>query len=100
MLIIPTDDFTLFSFRGDLDQDEYEETKNETMEQLKEFSESLTKMKSGDMTLIDDLNAMQLVGFGVYLAEIIAFIVKLPLFIFHLVEFIITIAMYTFKKKQ
>jgi len=47
--------------KSDLDQDEYEETKNETMEQLKEFSESLTKMKSGDMTLIDDLNAMQLV---------------------------------------
>ena len=46
--------------RDDLDADEYEETKRETLEQLKEFNESLTKMKGGDMTLVDEVNRMQL----------------------------------------
>ena len=46
--------------RDDLDPDEYEETKRETLEQLKEFNESLTKMKGGDMTLVNELNRMQL----------------------------------------
>ena len=48
------------SFRDDLEPDEYEETKQETLEQLKEFNESLTKMKGGDMTLVNELNRMQL----------------------------------------
>ncbi|KXJ22578.1 protein LZIC [Exaiptasia diaphana] len=46
--------------REDLDEDEYEETKKETLEQLKEFKVSLDKMLAGDMTLVDDLNSMQL----------------------------------------
>lgn len=46
--------------REDLDADEYEETKRETLEQLKEFNDSLSKMKGGDMTLVDQLNRMQL----------------------------------------
>ena len=46
--------------RDDLDADEYEETKRETLEQLKEFNESLTKMKGGDMTLVNEVNRMQL----------------------------------------
>ncbi|CAG2162735.1 unnamed protein product [Oppiella nova] len=46
--------------KADLDSDEYEETKRETLEQLEEFSQSLSAMKSGNMTLIDELNAMQL----------------------------------------
>jgi len=44
-----------------LDPEEYEETKQETLDQLKEFNASLTKMKGGDMTLVDELNRMQLV---------------------------------------
>lgn len=47
--------------REDLDEEEYEETKKETLEQLKEFNDSLTKMKGGNMTLVDELNRMQLV---------------------------------------
>ena len=35
--------------------------KNETIEQLKEVKESLDKMKKGDISLVDDVNAMQLV---------------------------------------
>jgi hypothetical protein len=32
------------------------------MEQLREFNESLSKMISGDMTLVDQLGSMQLVS--------------------------------------
>ncbi|KAJ9596734.1 hypothetical protein L9F63_012240 [Diploptera punctata] len=46
--------------RSDLEPNEYAETKEETMEQLREFNESLSKMISGDMTLVDQLGAMQL----------------------------------------
>ena len=46
--------------RADLDEDEYEETKSETLEQLKEFNESLMKMRGGNMTLVNELNRMQL----------------------------------------
>ncbi|XP_068599497.1 protein LZIC [Brachionichthys hirsutus] len=46
--------------RDDLDEEEYEETKNETLEQLKEFSDSLNKIMTGDMTLVDELGGMQL----------------------------------------
>ena len=47
-------------YRSELDADEYEETKRETLDQLEEFNRSLTKMKTGNMTLIDSLNSMQL----------------------------------------
>jgi hypothetical protein len=57
-----TNCFLSATTRGDLDQSEYEETKNETMEQLREFNESLSKMISGDMTLVDQLGSMQLVS--------------------------------------
>ncbi|XP_043919075.1 protein LZIC [Protopterus annectens] len=46
--------------REDVDDDEYEETKKETLEQLSEFNESLKKIMSGDMTLVDELSGMQL----------------------------------------
>ncbi|PIK58320.1 hypothetical protein BSL78_04761 [Apostichopus japonicus] len=46
--------------REDMDDDEYEETKQETLEQLSDFKESLAKMAKGNMTLVDDLNSMQL----------------------------------------
>lgn len=46
--------------KADLDDDEYTETKSETLDQLREFHDTLKKITSGDMTLVDDLNAMQL----------------------------------------
>nr|CAD7255786.1 unnamed protein product [Timema shepardi]CAD7567400.1 unnamed protein product [Timema californicum] len=46
--------------RDDLESNEYEETKQETMDQLREFNESLSRMISGDMTLVDHLGSMQL----------------------------------------
>lgn len=48
-------------FRDELDDEEYEETKKETLEQLSEFNESLKKLMSGNMTLVDELGGMQLV---------------------------------------
>ena len=50
-----------------MEPDEYEETKKETLEQLQEFSDSLTKLKGGNMTLVDELNRMQLVSGRVYM---------------------------------
>lgn len=55
--------------REDLDKDEYEETKAETVEQLREFNESLKKMMAGDMTLIDELSRWQLVRVAVYVSS-------------------------------
>ncbi|PWA30996.1 hypothetical protein CCH79_00010657 [Gambusia affinis] len=46
--------------REDLDEEEYEETKKETLEQLEEFNDSLKKIMTGDMTLVDELGGMQL----------------------------------------
>ena len=45
-----------------MEEEDYEETKAETVEQLKEFSESLSKMDAGNMTLVDDLGRMKLVS--------------------------------------
>lgn len=44
----------------DLEEDEYLETKSETLEQLREFEASLRKMAEGNMTLVDQCNGMQL----------------------------------------
>jgi len=46
--------------KNELDEDEYEETKAETVDQLREFNETLSKIISGNMTLVDDLGSMQL----------------------------------------
>jgi hypothetical protein len=48
--------FFIFNFRDDLSPEEYEETKRDTIEQLNEFNQSLSKMKSGNLSLIDDVN--------------------------------------------
>lgn len=52
----------MFSFySNELDAEEYEETKQDTMEQLKELNNSLNKLISGNITLSSALEAMQLV---------------------------------------
>lgn len=43
------------------DEEEYEESKAETMEQLKQFQAFLTQMLSGDLTLMDEFATAQLV---------------------------------------
>ena len=52
------------TFREDLDEDEYEETKKETVEQLKEFKDTLDNFAAGNVTLVDDISSMQLVITG------------------------------------
>lgn len=46
--------------KEDLDEDEYEETKKETLEQLKEFKDTLDKFAAGNVTLVDEISSMQL----------------------------------------
>lgn len=55
----------LESYKDNLDPAEYEETKKDTIEQLKELNQSLTKLVNGDMSLIDAVGAVQLVSFSV-----------------------------------
>uniref|UniRef100_A0A7S3G4K7 Beta-catenin-interacting ICAT domain-containing protein n=1 Tax=Palpitomonas bilix TaxID=652834 RepID=A0A7S3G4K7_9EUKA len=50
----------LEEMKEDLDDDEYESTREETLEQLKEFNASLERHKAGNMTLVNDLDAVQL----------------------------------------
>jgi len=50
----------LESCKDDLDAAEYEETKEETMDQLKELNESLSKLVNGDISLVSSLGAVQL----------------------------------------
>ena len=47
--------------REELDADEYLETRAETLEQLKEFQSSLTKLAAGDLSLTDYFVSIQLV---------------------------------------
>ena len=46
--------------KDDLENEEYEETRAETIEQLSEFNESLTKMKEGNLSLVNHVNRLQL----------------------------------------
>jgi len=50
----------LEELREDLDDDEYIETKQDTLEQLQEFQATLDKMAKGDMSLVDRLGKFQL----------------------------------------
>lgn len=47
--------------KEELDPEEYEMTKQETIQQMKEFQNTLNKMSSGDMSLIDLKGRVQLV---------------------------------------
>lgn len=50
----------LEEFKGDLETDEYEETLQDTKEQLKEFKDALDKITEGDVTLLSTLARMKL----------------------------------------
>ena len=50
--------------REDLEEEEYEEMRKDTLDQLKEFNNSLTAFQKGDMSLVDDLSRWQLVSYG------------------------------------
>jgi hypothetical protein len=46
--------------KADLDDEEYEMTKRETLEQMAEFQSTLQKLISGDLSLVDALGGIQL----------------------------------------
>jgi hypothetical protein len=50
----------LEDMREDLDDDEYESTKEETLEQMKEFEISLNNMVSGNLSLVSEIGNVQL----------------------------------------
>ena len=50
----------LEELRSELTDEEYEETRSETLTQLREFQTSLAKMTSGSMTLQSELDATRL----------------------------------------
>ena len=50
----------LEEFKDELEDDEYAETKAETMEQLREFEASLAELTRGNMTLVSEMNSTQL----------------------------------------
>ena len=53
----------LEEFKDDLEQDEIEETRADTMEQMKDFESTLQKMMTGDMSLVSSFGRLQLVNF-------------------------------------
>ena len=59
-----------------MDADEYEETKKETVEQLNDFNESLSKMKEGDLSLVDELNRIQLVSTNTHVVILLKVVKK------------------------
>ena len=44
-----------------MDPEDYNEFKQDTLEQMKEFNQTLTKIMTGNMTLVDELGALQIV---------------------------------------
>lgn len=51
----------LDEYKDELDADEWAEMREETLEALQEMKASLAKMMSGDMTLVTEFGAIQLV---------------------------------------
>jgi len=50
----------LDEYKSELSADEYESMKDDTKEQLKEFSATLAKLCAGNISLVDDLTAMRM----------------------------------------
>ena len=46
--------------KDELEEEEYSDMREDTLEQVEEFQASLTKLSSGDLGLVDSLSAMQL----------------------------------------
>ena len=46
--------------KDELDEEEYSDMREDTLEQVEEFQASLTKLSCGDLGLVDSISAMQL----------------------------------------
>jgi hypothetical protein len=62
---INNDKFKFKYLRNEMSLEEYNETKEETLEQFQELNTSLSKLKEGNLTLIDEVNGMQLAIRGI-----------------------------------
>jgi uncharacterized membrane protein YgaE (UPF0421/DUF939 family) len=51
----------LEELREEMEADEYRETKEETLQQMREFQAFLRKTAAGDLSLVNDLGSIQLV---------------------------------------
>ena len=54
----------LEELRDELDDDEYEETRADTLTQLEEFKASLARMAAGDVTLVNELESIRVRAFA------------------------------------
>ena len=54
----------LEELRAELEEDEYEDSKADTLQQLEEFKASLARMAAGDVTLVDDLECIRVRRFA------------------------------------
>lgn len=50
----------LEELREDIDQDEYDIVKADTLEEMREFEAQLERMRKGDVSLVDELGSVQL----------------------------------------
>eukprot|EP00792_Barthelona_sp_PAP020_P004660 TRINITY_DN2266_c0_g1_i1.p1 TRINITY_DN2266_c0_g1~~TRINITY_DN2266_c0_g1_i1.p1 ORF type:complete len:183 (+),score=74.36 TRINITY_DN2266_c0_g1_i1:35-583(+) len=50
----------LEEFRDELDETEYNDTKSDTMKQIEEFQETLQRVQEGNVSLVDELAAVQI----------------------------------------
>lgn len=48
-----------FFFRNDLTEDEYESMKEETLDQIQEFTATLDRLNKGDVTLNSKISSMR-----------------------------------------
>ena len=52
--------------RADMDEAEFEQMRQETLDEMKEFEKLVHKTVSGDMSLVDELGSIQLVRGGLF----------------------------------
>lgn len=51
--------FNWFVFRNDLSQEEYDSMKEETLDQIQEFTATLDRLNKGDVTLNSKISSMR-----------------------------------------
>lgn len=61
----------MFVFRNDMPEDEYNLMKEETVDQIKEFSDTLDRMQKGDISLNNKLSMLKAVWFNEIISDIV-----------------------------
>ncbi len=63
----------LIRIRDEMEPEEYAEQKEDTLEQLKDFQQHLSSLRSGNLSVVDSFGAMQLVSSVIQLQVLIVF---------------------------